>query len=99
MSLTFETLIEDIRHSLPENYFINNKKDALIKAAFTAEELGEVVKAISHLENREVVKECADAIVGLLQIMDYYNDRGNDGIESAFQETIAGLISKKHGYK
>lgn len=95
MTYTIQGLIDEIRISLPEDYIITGMDDALIKAAFTAEELGEVVKAIAHEEPREIVKECADTIVGLLQIMDYYNDRGDFGIDSAFNETLQRLKSKK----
>jgi len=95
MSYTLETLIEKMMASLPEDYIIENDDDALIKAAFTTEELGEVVKAIAHGPDREVVSECADAIVGLLQIMTFYNYRGPEGIDSAFDETLVRLKNRK----
>ena len=81
--------------SLPEDYIIQNDDEALIKAAFTAEELGEVVKAIAHGTDRDVVKECADTIVGLLQIMAFYNYEGAEGVESAFLETLGKLEKRK----
>ena len=76
MSYSLEALIENLMASLPDDYVIQNDDDALKKAAYTTEELGEVVKAISHGTDREVVKECADTIVGLLQIMTFYNYEG-----------------------
>ncbi|MCD1296307.1 hypothetical protein CUJ83_14990 [Methanocella sp. CWC-04] len=97
MSYTIERLILEIRSSLPDDYVIRSKDDALIKAAFTAEELGEVVRAISRGSDREVVKECADTIVGLLQIIDYYNEDDVSGIDSAFGETLNRLKSRKNG--
>ncbi len=81
--------------ALPNSYIIKSKEDALIKAAFTTEELGEVVKAIARGEKREVVKECADTIIGLLQIMSYYNDEGVPGVTSAFDETLEKLRERK----
>ncbi len=95
MSYTLEALIEKMMASLPDDYIIQNDDDALIKAAFTTEELGEVVKAIAHGTDREVVKECADAIVGLLQIMAFYNYEGVQGIDSAFDETLGKLKDRK----
>ena len=95
MTCTMDGLIERIMFSLPEGYIIKSKDDALIKAAFTTEELGEVVKAIARNNKREVVKECADTIVGLLQIMSYYNDEGATGVASAFDETIEKLRERK----
>jgi len=91
MSYTLEEIIEKMMDSLPEDYVIQNDDDALIKAAFTAEELGEVVKAIAHGTDREVVKECADTIVGLLQIMAFYNYEGVEGIDTAFDENLQKL--------
>ena len=91
MSYTLEEIIEKMMASLPEDYIIQNDDDALIKAAFTAEELGEVVKAIAHGTDREVVKECADTIVGLLQIMAFYNYEGVEGIDTAFDENLQKL--------
>jgi NTP pyrophosphatase (non-canonical NTP hydrolase) len=96
MAYTVESLIEAMMRSLPKDYIIQNKDDALIKAAFTTEELGEVVKAISQDDGREVVKECADAIIGLLQIMAFYNDSGERGITSAFDETLTRLNERKN---
>lgn len=95
MSYTLDALMEKMMASLPDDYIIQNDDDALIKAAFTTEELGEVVKAIAHGMDREVVKECADAIVGLLQIMTFYNYQGPEGIDSAFDETLARLSRRK----
>ncbi|BAI60981.1 hypothetical protein MCP_0909 [Methanocella paludicola SANAE] len=95
MSYTLEALVEKMMASLPDDYIIQNDDDALIKAAFTAEELGEVIKAIAHGTDREVVKECADAIVGLLQIMTFYNYQGPEGIDSALDETLARLSRRK----
>jgi NTP pyrophosphatase (non-canonical NTP hydrolase) len=95
MSYTLEELMEKMMTSLPEDYIIQNDDEALIKAAFTTEELGEVVKAIAHGTDREVVTECADAIVGLLQIMAFYNYEGTEGIGSAFDETFAKLKERK----
>lgn len=97
MTYTVDRLIEKMISSLPESYIINSKEDALIKAAFTAEELGEVVKAIALGERREVVKECADTIIGLLQIMSYYNDKGAPGVTSAFDGTLEKLRERKNG--
>jgi NTP pyrophosphatase (non-canonical NTP hydrolase) len=94
MSYTLEEIIEKMMASLPEDYVIQNDDDALIKAAFTAEELGEVVKAIAHGTDREVVKECADTIVGLLQIMAFYNYEGPEGIDTAFDENLQKLRSR-----
>ncbi len=88
-------LIEKMMSGLPESYIIKSKEDALIKAAFTTEELGEVVKAIARGERREVVKECADTIIGLLQIMSYYNEGGASGVTSAFDETLEKLRKRK----
>ncbi len=96
MSYTLEALMEKMMSSLPEEYVIRNDDEALIKAAFTTEELGEVVKAIAHGTDREVVKECADAIVGLLQIMAFYNYEGPQGIDTAFEETLGRLEERKH---
>lgn len=96
MAYTVENLIEAMMQSLPEDYIIRSKDDALIKAAFTTEELGEVVKAISMDDRREVVKECADAIIGLLQIMAFYNDDGEQGVTSAFDETLKRLKERKY---
>ena len=95
MPYTLEALIEKTMASLPDDYVIQNDDDALVKAAYTTEELGEVVKAIAHGTDREVVKECADAIVGLLQIMAFYNYEGTPGIDSAFDETLARLRERK----
>lgn len=95
MSYTLEALIEKMMASLPEDYIIDNDDDALIKAAFTTEELGEVVKAIAHGSDMEVVRECADAIVGLLQIMAFYNYEGPQGIDAAFEETLSKLQKRK----
>lgn len=95
MSYTLEALIEKMMASLPEDYIIDNDDDALIKAAFTTEELGEVIKAIAHGSDMEVVRECADAIVGLLQIMAFYNYEGPQGIDSAFEETLSKLQKRK----
>jgi NTP pyrophosphatase (non-canonical NTP hydrolase) len=95
MSYTLDALIEKMMASLPEDYIIKNDDDALIKAAFTTEELGEVIKAIAHGTDREVVHECADAIVGLLQIMAFYNYEGPRGIDAAFDETLGKLMEKK----
>lgn len=95
MPYTIEALIEKMMASLPDDYIIQNDDDALIKAAFTTEELGEVIKAIAHGTDREVVKECADAIVGLLQIMAFYNYEGTKGIDTAFDETLAKLMNRK----
>jgi NTP pyrophosphatase (non-canonical NTP hydrolase) len=95
MSYTLDALMEKTMASLPEDYIIKNDDDALIKAAFTAEELGEVVKAIAHGTDREVVHECADAIVGLLQIMAFYNYEGVSGIDEAFDETLSRLKERK----
>ena len=95
MSYTLEALIEKLMASLPDDYVIQNDDDALKKAAYTTEELGEVVKAISHGTDREVVKECADTIVGLLQIMVFYNYEGVPGIDSAFDETLERLRERK----
>jgi NTP pyrophosphatase (non-canonical NTP hydrolase) len=95
MSYTLEEIVEKMMASLPEDYIIQNDDDALIKAAFTVEELGEAVKAIAHGTDREVVKECADAIVGLLQIMAFYNYEGVEGIDSAFDETLGKLRDRK----
>jgi NTP pyrophosphatase (non-canonical NTP hydrolase) len=94
MSYTLEEIIEKMMASLPEDYVIQNDDDALIKAAFTAEELGEVVKAIAHGTDREVVRECADTIVGLLQIMAFYNYEGTEGIDTAFDENLQKLRSR-----
>jgi NTP pyrophosphatase (non-canonical NTP hydrolase) len=94
MSYTLEDIIEKMMASLPEDYIIQNDDDALIKAAFTTEELGEVVKAIAHGTDREVVKECADTIVGLLQIMAFYNYEGPQGIDTAFDENLQKLRSR-----
>ena len=95
MSYTLEELMEKMMASLPEDYIIQNDDDALIKAAFTTEELGEVVKAIAHGTDRDVVKECADTIVGLLQIMAFYNYEGMPGIDAAFDETLEKLKERK----
>jgi NTP pyrophosphatase (non-canonical NTP hydrolase) len=95
MSYTLDALMEKMMSSLPEDYIIKNDDDALIKAAFTAEELGEVIKAIAHGTDREVVHECADAIVGLLQIMAFYNYEGPRGIDAAFDETLRRLKERK----
>ncbi len=95
MSYTLEALIEKMMASLPDDYIIQNDDDALIKAAFTTEELGEVVKAIAHGTDREVVHECADAIVGLLQIMAFYNYEGERGVDAAFEETLDKLQKRK----
>ncbi len=95
MPYTLDSLMEKMMASLPEDYIIKNDDDALIKAAFTAEELGEVVKAIAHGTDREVVHECADAIVGLLQIMAFYNYEGMTGIDEAFDETLSCLKERK----
>ncbi len=95
MSYTLEALMEKMMASLPEDYVIGNDDEALIKAAFTTEELGEVVKAIAHGTDREVVKECADAIVGLLQIMVFYNYEGEKGIDTAFEETLRRLEERR----
>jgi len=96
MTYTVDGLIEKMMSSLPENYIIKSKEDALIKAAFTTEELGEVVKAISGGDRREVVKECSDTIIGLLQIISYYNDEGTPGVTSAFDETLEKLRKRKN---
>ncbi len=95
MSYTLEDLMEKTMSSLPDDYIVQNDDDALIKAAFTTEELGEVVKAIAHGTDREVVKECADTIVGLLQIMAFYNYEGVTGIDTAFDETLERLSERK----
>lgn len=95
MSYTLESLIFKMMACLPPDYIIQNKNDALIKAAYTTEELGEVVMAISHGTEREVVKECADTIIGLLQIMNFYNEEGEQGIDSAFEETLCRLSERK----
>ena len=95
MTYTMDGLIGKMKSALPESYIIKNKDDALIKAAFTTEELGEVVKAIALGDRREVVRECADTIVGLLQIMSYYNDEGMPGVTSAFDETLEKLLDRK----
>jgi len=95
MSYTLEALMEKMMSSLPDDYVIQNDDDALIKAAYTTEELGEVVKAIAHGTDKEVVHECADAIVGLLQIMAFYNCRGVEGIDAAFDETLEKLRARK----
>lgn len=95
MAYDLNNLIMDIRSSLPDDYIIHSKDDALIKVAFITEELGEVVRDISHGDCREVVKECADSIVGLLQIMDYYNYNGESGINSAFEETLTRIKERK----
>jgi NTP pyrophosphatase (non-canonical NTP hydrolase) len=95
MTYTVDGLIEKMISSLPESYIIKSKDDALIKAAFTTEELGEVVKAISRGDRREVVRECADTIIGILQIMSYYNDEGSSGLISAFDETLKKLRERK----
>lgn len=95
MTYTVDGLAEKMMSSLPESYIIKSQDDALIKAAFTTEELGEVVKAIARGDRREVVRECADTIVGLLQIMAYYNDGGAPGLASAFDETIEKLKDRK----
>jgi NTP pyrophosphatase (non-canonical NTP hydrolase) len=95
MTYTLEALMEKMMSSLPDDYIIQNDDDALIKAAFTTEELGEVVKAIAHGTDREVVYECADAIVGLLQIMTFYNYEGPQGIGAAFDRTLARLKQRK----
>ena len=95
MPYTLEELIEKLMASLPDDYLIHNDDDALKKAAYTTEELGEVVKAISHGTDREVVKECADTVVGLLQIMTFYNYEGVQGIDSAFDETLGRLRERK----
>lgn len=97
MSYTVNGLIEEMISCLPVEYIIDGKDDALVKAAFTTEELGEVVKAISRGQSREVVKECADTIVGLLQIMAYYNTEGEQGVTSAFDETLRKLRKRKTG--
>jgi NTP pyrophosphatase (non-canonical NTP hydrolase) len=96
MTYTVEGLIDETMRSLPEDYIVRSKDDALIKAAFTTEELGEVVKAISLDDRREVVKECADAIIGLLQIMAFYNDDREQGVTSAFDETLKRLKERKY---
>ncbi len=96
MTYTVDCLIKNMMSSLPESYIIKSKEDALIKAAFTTEELGEVVKAIARGDRREVVKECADTIIGLLQIMSYYNDKGVPGVTSAFDETLEKLSERKN---
>jgi NTP pyrophosphatase (non-canonical NTP hydrolase) len=96
MTYTVDGLIEQILSGLPESYIIKSKEDALIKSAFTTEELGEVVKAIACENRREVVKECADTIVGILQIMTYYNDGGTQGVASAFDETLQKLRDRKN---
>jgi len=95
MSYTLDALIEKTMASLPDDYIIRNADAALIKAAFTAEELGEVVKAIGRGTDREVVRECADTIVGLLQIMAFYNYEGLQGIDAAFDETLRRLKERK----
>ncbi len=95
MSYTLDALMEKMMASLPEDYIIKNDDDALIKAAFTTEELGEVVTAIAHGTDREVVHECTDAIVGLLQIMAFYNYEGTSGIDEAFDETMRRLKERK----
>jgi len=96
MTYTVDSLIEQMMSALPEGYIIKSKEDALIKAAFTTEELGEVVKAIARGDRREVVKECADTIVGVLQIMSYYSDEGVPGVNSAFDETLEKLRERKN---
>jgi NTP pyrophosphatase (non-canonical NTP hydrolase) len=95
MSYTLDALMEKTMASLPEDYIIKNDDDALIKAAFTTEELGEVIKAIAHGTDLEVVHECADAIVGLLQIMAFYNYEGPEGIDTAFNKTLERLRKRK----
>jgi NTP pyrophosphatase (non-canonical NTP hydrolase) len=95
MAYTVDGLIEKMTSSLPESYIIKSQDDALIKAAFTTEELGEVVKAIARNDRKDVVRECADTIVGLLQIMSYYNEEGAAGVTSAFDETIGKLRARK----
>lgn len=95
MPFTLDELMEKTMSSLPEDYRIENGDDALIKAAFVAEELGEVVKAIAHGSGRDVVCECADAVVGLLQVMAFYNDGGPEGVESAFEATLGKLRDRK----
>ena len=95
MTYTVDGLMEQILSALPESYMIKSREDALIKSAFTTEELGEVVKAIARGDRKEVVKECADTIVGILQIMTYYNDEGTQGVASAFDETLRKLRERK----